>query len=69
MTKRFRIISASALAVAGIAVLAGGFLPGTTTLNASGVAETGFDLTKYLIWGGVGALIISALLFISASAE
>lgn len=66
MTKRFRVVSGAALAVIGLSVLVGGFNP---TLNAAGVAETGFDLGKYLVWGGVAALVASALLFLSASAE
>lgn len=52
----------------------GGFLVvtsliGGSDLQASGVAETGLNLGKIFIWGGAGALIISAFLFISASAE
>jgi hypothetical protein len=66
MTKRFRIMGASALAVIGISILVGGFNP---SLNAAGVADTGIDLGRYLVWGGVGALVVSALLFLSASAE
>lgn len=66
MTKRSRVIGATALAVIGVAVLAGGFNP---TLNAAGIAERSFDLTRYLVWGGAAALVTSALLFISASAE
>ncbi|QQG49966.1 MAG: hypothetical protein HZB70_00010 [Candidatus Berkelbacteria bacterium] len=66
MNKRTRVISATALAVVGVAILAGGFNP---SLNAAGIAESSFDLTKYLVWGGAGALGVSALLFISASAE
>lgn len=42
---------------------------GGTDLKAAGVAEAGFDVSRLLIWGGVGALVISAFLFISASAE
>jgi len=66
MTKRLRVMSATALAVLGLAVVVGGFNP---SLDAAGVAQTGIDLTKYFIWGGVGALVASALLFLSASAE
>lgn len=66
MTKRFRIMGAAALAVIGVSVVVGGFNP---TLNASGVGEAGVDLSKYLVWGGVAALVASALLFLSASAE
>ena len=42
---------------------------GGTDLQAGGIEQLGFDVAKYLIWGGAGALLISALLFISASAE
>lgn len=66
MTKRFRIMGAAALAVIGVSVLVGGFNP---SLNAAGVGEAGVDLSKYLVWGGVAALVASALLFLSASAE
>lgn len=69
MSKRLRIITATALGVLGLAVVIGGFTPGTTTLNAAGINETGIDLAKYFVWGGVAALVASALLFISASAE
>lgn len=42
---------------------------GGSDLQAAGVNETGLDIAKYMIWGGAGALFISAILFISASAE
>lgn len=66
MTKRLRVMTGAALAVIGISVLVGGFNP---SLNAASVADTGVDLGKYLVWGGVTALVASALLFLSASAE
>lgn len=66
MTKRFRIMGGAALAVVGLSVLVGGFNP---SLNAAGVGEAGIDLGRYLVWGGVAALVGSALLFLSASAE
>ncbi len=66
MTKRFRIMGGAALGVIGLSVLIGGFNP---SLNAAGVTETGVDLGTYLVWGGVAALVASALLFLSASAE
>jgi hypothetical protein len=55
-------------------MILGGFLVvtaliGGTDLKAGGLLETGFDLSKFLIFGGIGALVISAFLFISASAE
>jgi len=42
---------------------------GGADLKAAGMAETGIDLGKIFIWGGASALIVSAFLFISASAE
>ncbi len=66
MTKRFRIMGGAALAVIGISVLVGGFNP---SLSAAGVNESGLSLSRYFIWGGIGALVISALLFLSASAD
>lgn len=42
-------------------------LIGGGNLQAAGIAETGFDLSKLLVWGGAAVLVISAVLFISAS--
>ncbi len=44
-------------------------LLGGSSLHAQGIATTGFDWAKLIIWAGVGVLVISALMFISASAE
>lgn len=68
MNPRSKVIGATALMVigGGLVVMS---LVGGSELQASGVAETGFDLARLLIWGGVGALVISALMFISASAK
>lgn len=68
MNKRSRVVSATAFMVLGGFLMITSFVGGTD-LKAAGVAEAGFDVSKVLIWGGVGALIISAFLFISASAE
>lgn len=68
MNKRTRVISATAFMVLGGLLMITSFVGGTD-LKAAGVAETGFDVSKVLIWGGVGALVVSAFLFISASAE
>jgi len=68
MTKRFQVISATLLVIVGAVGLVGSYLGGGE-LSAASVSQIGFDLTKILIWGGVGALIVSALLFISASAD
>lgn len=38
-------------------------------LNAASFGQAGTDITKYFLWGGVGLLVISALLYIRASAE
>lgn len=44
-------------------------LTGGATLEAAAIASTGFDIGRYLIWLGVGCLVVSAVLFISASAS
>ena len=68
MSKRFQLVSATILLIVGAVGLMGSYLGGGE-LTAASVAETGFDLTKIFIWGGAAALILSALLFIGASAE
>ena len=68
MGKRSRVISATALMVLGGFLVVTSFVGGSD-LQAAGVNETGFDIAKYMIWGGAAALFISAILFISASAE
>jgi hypothetical protein len=68
MNKRTRVISATAFMVLGGFLMITSFVGGTD-LKAGGVAEAGFDVSKFLIWSGVGALVVSAFLFISASAE
>jgi len=60
---------AVAIAVIGLSTLTAGIGGNDPTLNAVGAAETGIDVVKFLVWGGIAALIISAILFISASAE
>jgi len=68
MTKRSQVVMASALLVAGVgfAVVA---VTGGTTLSAASVGQAGIDLTKYFLWGGVALLVVSALLYLRASAE
>lgn len=68
MTKRTQVVLASALLVAGMG-FAGVAVMGGTTLSAASVGQAGIDLTKYFLWGGVGLLVISALLYLRASAE
>ena len=68
MHKRGRIIAATALSIIGVSFLAFSQLGGGQ-LEAASVAQTGFDWAKALVWGGAGVLVISALMFISASAE
>jgi len=65
MNKRTQVVTASALAVISLTALAGSFVP----LNAAGIGGTGFDYTKIFLWGGGILLVISALLYIRASAE
>jgi hypothetical protein len=68
MQKRTRIVGASVLLVLGGLLIAMNTLGGDG-LHAAAVAESGFDWVKYLVWGGIASLFLSALLFISASAE
>ena len=68
MTKRSQVVMASALLVAGVG-LAGVAGMGGTTLSAASVGQAGIDLTKYFLWGGVALLVVSALLYLRASAE
>ena len=44
-------------------------LAGGPELSALSLEGAGVDLTKYFLWGGVGLLVVSALLYIRASAE
>ncbi|HSX41723.1 MAG TPA: hypothetical protein VLE93_00035 [Candidatus Saccharimonadales bacterium] len=68
MQRRLKIVGASALAVIGVLLMAANLLGGSS-LHAQGIATTGFDWAKLIIWAGVGFLVVSALLFISASTE
>lgn len=61
-------MGASVLAVVGATFVAANLLGGSS-LHAQGLATTGFDWAKLIIWAGVAFLIVSALMFISASAE
>lgn len=68
MSRRSQVVLASAMLVTGIsfAVISG---TGGSELSAASVGQAGIDLTKYFLWGGVGLLVISALLYIRASAD
>lgn len=68
MQRRGKVVGASVLAVGGATLMSASLLGGST-LHAQGIATTGYDWGKLIIWLGVGFLVISALLFISASAE
>jgi len=68
MYKRGRIVGATALSILGVCAVAVGQLGGGQ-LEAAGVAETGLNWVKIMVWGGAGMLVVSALMFISASAE
>jgi hypothetical protein len=68
MHKRGRVAGATALAIIGVSLVVFGQLGGGQ-LEAASVAETGLNWVKILIWAGAGVLVISALMFISASAE
>jgi len=68
MGKRGRVVGATALMLVGALMVITSYIGGTD-LKAAGVEQAGFDVARYLVWGGAGALLISALLFISASAE
>ena len=68
MTKRSQVVMASALLVVGISFFVIN-VAGGAPLSAASVGQAGIDLTKYFLWGGVGLLVISALLYIRASAE
>lgn len=68
MTKRTQLLGATALLVIGIGLVVASY-GGNPSLNAAGLAESGFDVGKVLIYGGIFLLIISALLFMSASSE
>ena len=68
MGKRTRVITATIVGIIGIVTVA---LPaiGGNSLNAAGLQGTGFDISKYLVWGGIAILVFSALLFVSASSD
>ncbi|MEX1123678.1 MAG: hypothetical protein WEC81_00675 [Patescibacteria group bacterium] len=68
MGKRSKVVSATALMLVGGLLVIARFVGGSD-LQAAGLDQTGLDFSRYLIWGGAGALLISAVLFISASAE
>jgi len=65
MSRRSQVILASAITVVGLAALIG-----SPVLNAAGVnGTTGTDYTKIFLWAGGILLVISAFLYIRASAE
>lgn len=68
MSKRSRVIGATIMTILGVAVLAMPVIGGTD-LKAGGLTEVGYDFTKIFVGVGVGMLTLSALLFVSASAE
>jgi len=68
MTRRGKVVGGGALVIIGGFLLAINALGGSD-LHAAGLQTTGYDITRLFIWGGASALVISALLFISASAE
>lgn len=68
MTKRTRVITATILTIIAITLLLMTTLGGAD-LKAAGVDEVGFDFSRFLVGGGVGLLVVSALLFVSSSAE
>jgi len=68
MNKRGRVIGATIIGLLAVVGLATGSLGGGQ-LQAAGVAEIGLDLTQIFIWSGIGLLVVSALLFISANSE
>lgn len=66
MSRRSQVVLASAMLVIGVGFFAINLAGG---LNAASFGQAGTDITKYFLWGGVGLLVISALLYIRASAE
>ena len=68
MTKRSQVVMASALLIVGIGFFAIN-LVGGPSLSAASVGQAGIDLSKYFLWGGGGLLVVSALLYIRASAD
>jgi hypothetical protein len=68
MHKRGRIVGATALAIIGVSFIVLTQVGGGQ-LEAASVAETGYNWLKILVWSGAGMLTVSALMFISASAE
>ncbi|MCR4278144.1 MAG: hypothetical protein NUV80_05705 [Candidatus Berkelbacteria bacterium] len=67
MSKRTQVVLAGASMVVGLAFITIKFVGGSS-LEAASVGQAGIDLTKYFLWGGDGLLLISALLYIRASA-
>jgi len=66
MSKRSQVVAASALTVVSVFLVGASFVP----LDAASVGvASGFDYTKILLWAGAILLVISALLYIRASAE
>lgn len=68
MTRKSQVVLASAMLVVGISFLVIN-IAGGASLSAASVGQAGIDLTKYFLWGGLGLLVISALLYIRASAD
>lgn len=67
MSRRTQVVTASALTVLGFVGLAMTALGGE--LKAVSLNQTGLDSAKISLWGGIGLLVISALLYIRASAD
>jgi len=72
MSRRSQVITASALTVIGLAAIAANYVPlATAPLNAFtiGATSASFDFTKIFLWTGAALLVVSALLYIRASAD
>jgi len=69
MNRRSKVVTAGALTVIGVALLAGNLIGGDVQLQASAVGQLSLDSTKYFLWAGIGLIVVSALMFIGASSE
>lgn len=65
MNQRIKVISATVMAIIGIAIIAVPLLGGSQ-LKAAGLQATGFDFSKAFVWAGVIILGISSLLFVAS---
>jgi len=55
--------------IIGVGLVAGSFVGASPAVSAASVGGTIINWTKVLVWAGVSALFVSALMFVSASSD